>query len=220
MRTTLPSQLIVACLCLLGLTTNATAKNASILSDTSKVHEEIFPANGAIVYEPVCAETGKTYVNKEAALADGATEIEKGRCSTYEPIKCEEPNRLWISEVDVNGMSEKSAAEGYRNATNVIFDFYKYDSNIVSLHRKPNAKIGVQQWKVWIDFDGDTVFEDDEAVIDEVAQDFAVPVFIPDEVELGTLTRMRVFIGRRGNDLDSDSILLGEVEDYTVQIIK
>ena len=206
MRTPFPAHPAMTCLFLLFLSGN-------IFGQKPDHPLEI------MAYDPVCAANGKSYVNPETARADGAVHLEKGHCSSYRAVKCQDPNRLWISEVEVNGMSEKSGAEGYLKAVNVIFDLNKYESNIISLSRKPDTAIGVRQWKVWIDFDGDLVFEPDEMVVDAVAQDIAVPISIPENVAPGTLTRMRVFVGQRGTGPISDTIPFGEVEDYTVQIL-
>lgn len=216
MRTSFSFQALL--ICFFACTLNASAN--TILSDTSKVNVETYHASEAMVYDPVCADNGKTYVNKTAAHADNAVPTARGRCSTYEPVKCEQPNRMWVSKVELNDMAEKSGAEGYQNSTNIIFDVYKKGDNVIALYTTPKTAMGVNQWKVWIDYNGDTKFEEEEIIVNVVSQDIAVPFIVPEEIEIGTLTRMRIFVGPRGTDLDSGTIQKGEVEDYTIQVIK
>lgn len=220
MRISIPYRTLVSCfLCLCFFFMAADAAAISAFPDTSKLRLTELHIGEPVVYKPVCADNGKSYVNKAAAYADGTKPVTLGRCSNYEPIKCENPGRIWISKVELNVMSEESGAEGYLNATNVVLDVYKKVENVISLYGMPGSSVGVFQWKVWIDFDGDNLFEADEAILDDVAQNISVPFYVPGHVKAGTLTRMRVFMGPRGEDLDSGVINKGEVEDYTVEIL-
>lgn len=190
----------------------------SISSDTSKLISENYDASTAMLYAPVCAGNKRTYINEKSAKRAGETDLKKGRCSNYMPVFCVQPDRLWIAEVAVNDMSEKSEAEGYRNAANIVFELHKKGGNVISLTHKPNTDIGVQQWKVWIDFDKDTLFEEHELVIDDVAADISIPLNLPSTARTGILTRMRVFMGPRGSKIEAGKILSGEVEDFTVEV--
>lgn len=215
MKVDIPTHFTVVCLFVFFFLGYNKAETSMTTSDTSRIAAAYFHSHDTIFYEPVCA-SGKNYVNAEVAKLDGAAGIEKGHCSSYSKVTCAQPNRFWIAEVGLNGMREASGSSGYTNSTHVIFELYRME-NIISLFRKPDT--GVQQWKVWIDFNSNQLFEKDEIIVDAVAKDIAIPFDLPETAKAGSLTRMRVYTGLRGTDLNGNAITAGEVEDYTVHIL-
>ena len=72
--------------------------------------------------------------------------------------------------------------------------------------------------RVWIDFNGNKLFEDNEKVFEGLAQNpFNTNVLIPASATTGN-TRMRVSIKAGSVPLPCENFLQGEVEDYVLII--
>lgn len=214
----IPAHFTVACIIAFFFLGDSNAHTFFISSDTSRITDIYFNSHDTLLYEPVCAN-GQTYLNEEVARLDGATDPKKGYCPSYSKVSVVDPNRFWIAGVELNGIKEASGAEGYSNNSNIVFEIFKDGSNVLSLQPDSNCA-GVQQWKAWIDFDGNQVFDPEELIVDVVAGGIALPFYLPQELLEGTLTRMRIFTGQRGADLLGDTVVTGEVEDYTVQVVE
>lgn len=124
----------------------------------------------------------------------------------------------WISKVNIGEDVNTSGAEGYvDNSTIKAFKLEAGNVNSIQLTPGFSGRSSFQNWVVWIDFNSDFSFTDDEIVFSPSKSKSAVSgsIIIPANMEL--TTRMRIAMG---STIPSacDISLSGEVEDYTVII--
>ena len=131
---------------------------------------------------------------------------------TTSPISTDE----WIAEVHMGDNSNISASEGYADFTGTTFNFEKGSSINFTLVPGFSSKSKFEYWGIWIDFNSDMNFTEDEKVFSSNKSKLSVSGTITFPNELIT-TRMRVAMGKLPPSA-CDYADLGEVEDYTVVI--
>jgi len=137
------------------------------------------------------------------------------------------PWELWIANVQFNtinntsGKSKDFKSFGYSNYTDVSTTVTKgqtYNLNVTPglswMGDLPNAYC-----RVWIDFNKNNIFEDDEQVLGDTNKNpFTKSVLIPASASAG-VTRMRVSMKVGGYATACETYFAkGEVEDYTINI--
>jgi trimeric autotransporter adhesin len=81
-----------------------------------------------------------------------------------------------------------------------------------------SGRLPILYCRVWIDYNGNKTFEDNEKVFEGLAQNpYSSNIVIPATATLGN-TRMRVSLKSGAYPTPCESYLQGEVEDYTVII--
>lgn len=124
----------------------------------------------------------------------------------------------WISKVAIGNDSYSSGSEGYNDLTSSkTFDLEAGLTNSIVLTPDYSGRSSFSYWVVWIDFNSDFAFTDDEIVFSPSKSKSTVSgsIFIPANLQL--TTRMRIAMGASVPSACTTS-LLGEVEDYTVVI--
>ena len=134
----------------------------------------------------------------------------------------------WIARVQLNSLdnaSEKTRpdrfAVGYSDWTDKATSLSKGQSYPLSI--TPGLSWSGAQanlyFRVWIDFNKNSVFEDTEKVFERNATSLAVtsPISIPASALLGTTT-MRISMKKDAYSTVCESFSAGEVEDYSVVI--
>lgn len=123
----------------------------------------------------------------------------------------------WIDEVTVGqyGFASGSNA-GFANLTSREFDidcgaFNSFD--IKSGQTNGNKK---HNWRVWIDYDQDGTFSNDEHVISNYSVHMKGLVYIPQRAKQTYRTSMRIAMNRDDIPNSCGRFRFGEVEDYTV----
>ncbi|MCE4566931.1 PKD domain-containing protein [Maribellus sp. CM-23] len=123
----------------------------------------------------------------------------------------------WISKVQIGGNYHSSSSEGYADFTAATFKFEAGSSYSVQLSPGFDPRSKFEYWAIWIDYNQDYTFTDDEKVYSSSKSKTMVSgqIYIPASMEL--TTRMRVAMG--GVDPTACNFNeLGEVEDYTIVI--
>ena len=134
----------------------------------------------------------------------------KGNNSSYE----------WIAKVDVGSFSNSSGAAGYTNFTNLVVSLVAGQSYSISLTPGFASTTYNEYWKIWVDLNGDGIFDSNELMFDAGSLSKTV-VTGSITVPAGTApitTRMRVSMKYNGAQTACETFSYGEVEDYTVQI--
>jgi len=151
-----------------------------------------------------------------------------GTCTdeAYCEIEYADNSLEWIAEVVFNEETVTSAAgpNGYESMIGVqSFTFRKEEFVDLKLTPAFSATIYEEWWKVWIDYDGDGIFNDDIELVyesPELSDTTNVGQFqIPLEAEIG-YTRLRIVMNWNKPAFSCGDMELefGEVEDYCVFI--
>ncbi|CAM1362221.1 GEVED domain-containing protein [Tenacibaculum xiamenense] len=137
----------------------------------------------------------------------------KGKNSSYE----------WIDYVSFGGMSNESKNNnGYKYFGNKIAEVQRgSENNTLKVSAGFGGKAYKEYWAVWIDFNKDGTFDDNEKVVSKTsssANHLSNSVKIPSNAILGT-TRMRVSMKWDKQQTACENFSHGEVEDYNVNIV-
>jgi len=125
----------------------------------------------------------------------------------------------WISRVKIGSIDNASGASGYTDFTDISSNFQLGYLNSVALEPGFSSHSYHEYWKIWIDFDGDGYFNDEEETIFSGHSYYPVYGFagIPSDAKPGP-TRMRVSMKYGSYPGPYETFTWGEVEDYTVYI--
>ncbi|HYQ58205.1 MAG TPA: PKD domain-containing protein [Draconibacterium sp.] len=149
-------------------------------------------------------KTVENYVTVEAAT-------DPGYC-TPSPVATEE----WIAEVHMGNNHHTSGAEGYADFTATTFTFDEGSSVNISLVPDFSSRDKFEYWSIWIDYNTDNLFTENEKVFSSSKSKSSVSgtINIPNQL---ITTRMRVAMGKT-EPTSCNYTDLGEVEDYTIVI--
>ena len=109
---------------------------------------------------------------------------------------------------------------GYGDYTNKVAAVSRNSTNRLYYSAGFRKNIYREYWAIWIDYNQDGVFSDDEKVLSAsalTARNLYTDIKIPSTALLGK-TRMRVSMTDRGTLSPCKTIEYGEVEDYSVNI--
>lgn len=123
----------------------------------------------------------------------------------------------WIAEVVVGSYTNSSGAAGYTDFTNEEINLDAGQSYAVSLTPGFSGSTYNEYWKIWIDFNNDTIFDASELVFDAGSLSKTTvtgSIIIPSDAT-GT-RRMRVSMKYNGAQTACETFSYGEVEDYHV----
>ncbi|WP_442264812.1 GEVED domain-containing protein [Tenacibaculum sp. ZS6-P6] len=136
----------------------------------------------------------------------------RGQKSTYE----------WIDKVEIGEISN------YSNSNDGYADFTALETNLIRGVETPIVVSAgflsftyTEFWSVWIDFNQDGSFSDEEKVVygsSNSREDLYGMINIPETALLGK-TRMRVSMKYKSIQTSCEFFSEGEVEDYTINII-
>lgn len=152
-------------------------------------------------------------------LGNAVQPMPEGYCSS----KGNSSSHEWISTVQYAGIDNASASDGgYADNTAAQQATVALgETNTLYLQAGFSGTAYTQYWKVWIDYNRDGVFADDEVVASGSSSSsnlLSVNVTTPASASLG-LTRMRVSMKFASAPSACESFSYGEVEDYSVNIV-
>ncbi|MCY1721407.1 GEVED domain-containing protein [Prolixibacteraceae bacterium Z1-6] len=126
----------------------------------------------------------------------------------------------WIAGVAIDDQSNTTTTGGgYEDfSANTTFNLFAAGSHTITLTPGFEGKANFEYWAVWIDYNGDGEFTDDEKVFSATKKRSLVTgtINIPDVEDMET--RMRVALSPDGALVSCAQSGNGEVEDYTVTI--
>ena len=131
-------------------------------------------------------------------------------------------DKEWIDYVKCGAIERESGADsGYFNGTSLASALVLNSENSLTFSAGFSGARFNESWKIWIDFNGNGVFENNETIINKqsnkkglITKNFTVP----SSATTGK-TRMRVSMKRGDDQNPCDTFFHGEVEDYSIQII-
>ena len=169
---------------------------------------------------------GNAQTENDVYLADGCTCIGTPiSTGEYCDADGDFPWHDWISKVKFGNIDNVSEKNQYSDFTNLVTGISSGGNYSIELGTGYSWTTYNENWKIWIDFNGDQVFSESEAVF--AGQLSAPPngsangfltanITLPNFNESGAITRMRVAMSRDGVPPACGTIAFGEVEDYSV----
>lgn len=127
----------------------------------------------------------------------------------------------WISKVVVGSFTNSSSAAGYTDFTGKTITMGAGTSYNIALTPTFASSAYSEYWKVWVDVNGNGVFDANELLFDAGSLSTTTvtgTITIPAGTAART-TRMRVSMKYNGAQTACESFSYGEVEDYTVEIV-
>ena len=144
--------------------------------------------------------------------------------TNYCVSKATAPWTEWIASVQFTTINNISSKEGYGDFTNLTANVQSgtaYPFTLTNGVSYPgwlnDPSVANLQWRVWIDFNRNNVFDSTELVASGTRLTNTVSIAIPANATPGT-TRMRVSLKTIGAPTACEVFDKGEVEDYTVSI--
>lgn len=183
-----------------------TSYNASGLNSSTVYEWQVRAKNaaGSSNYSSVATFTTEAIVATYCAS--------KGSNSSYE----------WISGVTIGTFTNSSGAAGYTDFTSKVVTLEAGKSYNISLVPGFASSTYNEYWKIWIDVNGNAVFDANELFFDPGSMSSTTvtgTITIPAGTA-PTTTRMRVSMKYNAAQTACETFSYGEVEDYTVQIIE
>ena len=138
--------------------------------------------------------------------------VSKGLKTTYE----------WIKRVNLESIDRVSGPDGgYFNATNLIANVVKGSTYTLNYQSGTTGSSGTLYWKIWIDFNNNSSFEDaGESIITNASSSTGLlssTFTIPANASIANV-RMRVSMKYSGYATSCMTFSYGEVEDYSINI--
>ncbi len=127
----------------------------------------------------------------------------------------------WIDYVSFGGFTNSTGDDGgYADYTNFSASVAPGSTNTLVISAGFASSSYTEYWKIWIDYDQNGTFDDDEVIASgssSSSANLSVAVTIPTSASLGTTT-MRVSMKYNAEQTACETFTYGEVEDYTVNI--
>ena len=195
---------------LLGQTTGTSASISSLTAGTTYTYS--VTAVDAAGNESSATSTTVTTTSSSTGGGGNLTYCgSEGSDSSYE----------WIDYVAFGGFTNSTGDDGgYADYTNVSASVAPGSTYSLTFSAGFASSSYTEYWKVWIDYDQNGTFDDDEIVgsgSSSSADNLSVDVTIPASVSLGTTT-MRVSMKYNADQTACETFNYGEVEDYAVNI--
>ena len=199
---------------------NSTSLNASGIqrlldNKVKKPHEKtltIIENDGSM--PPVIIDSTEV-TNPEQPEVEGDLYCEMyGKNSTYE----------WIESIEIGTISNVSGNDGgYGDYTNLVTKIEQGEAHEIKLTPAFSGGSYVENWSVFIDWNGDGEFKDGELVFKTMQPTplaFSAALEVPADAILGD-TRMRISMRyKKSNYHGCGKFDWGEVEDYTVKVVE
>ena len=135
---------------------------------------------------------------------------------SYCDIKSNSQTYEWIKGVYMSNLNNRSEASVYSDFTDIISTVRKDESNWITV--EPGFRLNEpynEYLIVWIDWNKNNSFEDDEIILDQYANRSMGVWFTVPETFYGS-TRMRIALQYGSKPNSCGEIESGEVEDYTI----
>lgn len=123
----------------------------------------------------------------------------------------------WIDEVVIGQYEFVSGSNsGYADLTNREFDIQCGAFNSFDIKSGQSNSANKHNWRVWIDYNKDGVYDNDEQVISNYSIHMKGLVYIPSRSKVTFRTGMRIAMNMNDIPNACGDFKHGEVEDYTV----
>ena len=193
--------------------------SGSFIQTGGQANGSFFPV-GVYVIEYVAADNCG---NQKACFFTLFIETVSETCSSESAF----PWHDWISQVSFAEINKASGKSTYSDFTATSAQVLAGNSYPISLETSYSYYTYDEYWKVWIDYNGNNVFEEPEelafsGILEQTPNGTASKtigglVSIPNDVSNG-IRQMRVSMKRSSYPSPCELLPFGEVEDYTVNI--
>lgn len=191
-------------------------QGGSLLATTSNTSYSVTGLNASTTYA--------YYITAKDAAGNVSTASSSLSVTTSDPITAEyctsqgnNSSYEWISVVGIGTYTNSSSAAGYTDFTSENITLEAGAAVNVSLTPGFASSSYNEYWKIWIDYNNDAVFADDELAFDAGAlSKIAVTGTMNILASANGTTRMRVSMKYNAAQTACESFSYGEVEDYTV----
>ncbi|MCJ8270312.1 MAG: PKD domain-containing protein, partial [Psychrosphaera sp.] len=156
---------------------------------------------------------GATHTSKSSVLVGRPT----GYCAASGDNKFEHIQNVVLA--NLNNTSNAAETDGYQDFTALTAHVVEGENSLTVMGAGPISDSEVEHWTVWIDFNGNDDFADNEVVSSFAAQGVTTQnITIPAGLK-GLTTTMRIAMKYEENALSACGDLgYGEYEDYTVHV--
>jgi len=193
---------------LLGQTTNTSVSISTLSAGTTYTFN-------IVAFDAAGNESSSGSVTFTTTISGGGGNLtycdSEGSNSSYE----------WIDYVAFGGMTNSTGNDGgYADYTSSVASVSPGSTSTLIISAGFSSSSYTEYWKVWIDYDQNGTFDDDEVIASgssSSADNLSVDVTIPTTATLGTTT-MRVSMKYNAEQTACETFTYGEVEDYTVNI--
>lgn len=201
----------------------AQSMNMSLVSGNRWVSDEPLPDGNA---------GDKIYFLVEAVGANNDTTRTYAYMYTLRPFEyCDasgstNPTDLYITETKITDTFNNQVVLDNTTANDL---YHYYDLPVTDLIAGATYQIYISStpvwhendYAVWIDYNHDAEFTDDERVVFAPDNDGSVQVnfTVPSSAQKNQILRMRVRLGNHGTDPQACGTAFGEVEDYAVKVV-
>lgn len=164
----------------------------------------------------VSNSTGNSEILKESYII-----VENEEDSSYPEISSLNPNNEWINSVSIGSFNNRNSGPStYTDFTHQRIMLNEGTSYTIALTPEYSGPRNPINWKIWIDYNNDMIFNEQEEVIFSSTNTRNLikgRITIPNGVG-PIVTRMRIAMSFEEIPISSGSFARGEVEDYTVEI--
>jgi PKD repeat protein len=137
--------------------------------------------------------------------------------TTYCGSSSQSNDQEWIAQVDIDAFSNPSGANLYSDFTGLSVDLTPGSSSNVVLTPGYSGKSEREFWRIYIDFNGDSDFDDagEQVFVANNKKDVVSGTMSIPSTAIGQ-TRMRISMKNGSSPGPCETFPYGEVEDYTV----
>ncbi len=194
---------------LLGTTTSTSANISSLTAGTT------------YTYNVTAFDAAGNESSADSVTVTTASDSSGGGDVTYCDSEGSDSSFEWIDNVSFGGFTNSTGDDGgYADYTGNVASVTPGSTNTLIISAGFASSSYTEYWKVWIDYNQDGAFDDDEVVASgssSSADNLSVDVTIPSSAITGA-TRMRVSMKYNAEQTACETFNYGEVEDYTVNI--
>jgi len=195
-------------------------RNGTLLASTTSTSYSVTGLTASTTYTfYVKAKDAAGNVSSASSTVSATTSTDaityctsKGNNYTYE----------WIDLVQLGDINNTSGASGYTDFTSLSTNLARGASATIYFSAGFKSSSYKEYWHVWIDFDHNGTFDDDEKMVtgnSTSSSTLSGTFTVPTDAVLGS-TRMRVTMKYYSSATSCETFSYGEVEDYTVNIVE
>ncbi|NOQ27943.1 MAG: T9SS type A sorting domain-containing protein [Bacteroidales bacterium] len=139
--------------------------------------------------------------------------------ATYCVSKGSDFSYEWIAQVELGTFTKTSAGAAYSDFTSEVINVNAGETYNITLTPGFASTLYNEYWKIWIDYNNDTIFDANELAYDAGAlSQTAVSGTITIPSDVNGVRRMRVSMKYDGAQTACETFSYGEVEDYNITI--
>ncbi len=199
----------------IGVTGYDIYRNGSYLTTSSNTSSTVTGLSSSTTYSFYVK--AKDAAGNESGASNTINVTTDDYVATYCESKGNDFSYEWIAKVEIGTYSNSSVGAAYTDFTSENITLEAGSAVSVSLTPGFASSTYNEYWKIWIDYDNDKTFADDELAFDGGALSKTTVTGTMNILSSATgTTRMRVSMKYNAAQTACETFSYGEVEDYTV----